>query len=172
MLLPATTDAGATGDCTTKSGNAVPLLMVMARVPMLLASLYSVTWLLASATVVNTGTGPALGSMLKVFLSTDNLYDANDVLLTQGNIPELLANQSATLSNLAFVVPTTATLGTAYVLFVADANAQITETNENNNIINQTITLISNTPDLIIQNPTAPRKARLRGARSANRQPN
>lgn len=113
----------------------------------------------ASATVVNTGTGPALGSMLKVFLSTDNLYDANDVLLTQGNIPELLANQSATLSNLAFVVPANATLGTAYILFVADANAQITETNENNNIINQTITLISNTPDLIIQNPTAPTTA-------------
>lgn len=113
----------------------------------------------ASATVINTGTGPALGSMLKVYLSTDNLYDANDVLLTQGNIPELLVNQSATLSNLAFVVPTTATLGTAYVLFVADANAQITETNETNNITNQSITLISNTPDLIIQNPTAPTTA-------------
>lgn len=113
----------------------------------------------ASATVINTSVGPALSSVLKLYLSADNLYDAADVLLTQANIPELLANQSATINNLVFSVPNNAIIGNAFVLFVADADAQITETNETNNNNTQSITLISNNPDLIIQNPTAPNSA-------------
>lgn len=111
----------------------------------------------ANVTVLNGGAGPAVASVLGVYWSANATYEpANDVALTQANVSDLLSNQSATLSGVSISLPTTLPIGSAFLLFISDQTALLTETNEANNMLAQAITIISNTPDLIVQNPTAP----------------
>jgi len=108
----------------------------------------------ASCTVKNQGTAASGTSNLKYYLSTDNTYAAGDVLLATDAVAALAAGASAAVSELV-TIPAGTTPGTYYVLFYADADAQVTETNEINNVgsIQLTVTSSAGSPDLVVLSP-------------------
>ena len=110
----------------------------------------------ASCTVLNQGAASAGASNLKYYLSTDNTYSAGDVLLATDAIASLAASGSVVASELV-TIPASTAPGTYYILFYADADAQVTEVNENNNVGSYQITVTSSLglPDLTVQTPAA-----------------
>lgn len=108
----------------------------------------------ASCSVKNQGTLASGASNLKYYLSTDNTYSAGDLLLGTDAVAALGAGVSSAFSKLV-TVPAGTTPGTYYVLFFADADAQVTETNETNNVGSVQISVLSSagSPDLVVQSP-------------------
>lgn len=108
----------------------------------------------ASCSVKNQGTTSSAASSLKYYLSADNTYSASDVLLGTDAVTTLIAGASYAASKLV-TIPAGTTPGTYYILFVADADAQVTESNETNNVAAAQITVTSATgsPDLVVQSP-------------------
>jgi hypothetical protein len=86
----------------------------------------------ASCTVLNNGPGTAAASNLKYYLSTDNVYNTGDVYLATDAVPSLASGASSAASEV-FTIPATTGAGNYYILFVADADAQVAESNEVNN---------------------------------------
>jgi len=109
-----------------------------------------------SCNVNNQGTATAGVSNLKYYLSSDNTYSAGDLLLATDAIASLNAGGSAPAAEVV-TIPAGTAAGTWYILFFADADAQVTESNENNNVssVQITVTSASGTPDLIITSPAA-----------------
>jgi hypothetical protein len=109
----------------------------------------------ATCTVKNQGTLASGTSNLNYYLSTDNTYSAADILLATDAVAPLDANASAVF-NKVVTIPAGTTPGTYYILFYADADAQVTETNEANNVSSTPITVTSSagSPDLVVQSPT------------------
>jgi hypothetical protein len=136
--------APATPDLITQSPSATPV------------SILAGATTTASCSVYNQGGAAAVASSLKYYLSTDNAYSAGDVLLATDAVAALNASASAAVSEV-LTIPSATAAGTYYILFFADANAQVTESNENNNVGNYQITVTSSTgsPDLIVQYPAA-----------------
>ncbi|MBK7171764.1 MAG: T9SS type A sorting domain-containing protein [Bacteroidales bacterium] len=110
----------------------------------------------ASCTVYNQGGASAVASSLKYYLSTDNTYSAGDVLLATDAVTALNASASAAVSEVV-TIPSSTTPGTYFILFFADANAQVTETNESNNVSSFQVVITSSagSPDLLVQTPAA-----------------
>ncbi len=110
----------------------------------------------ASCSVKNQGTLASGASNLKYYLSTDNTYSAGDILLATDAVAALNAGASSPFSK-AVTIPAGTTPGTYYLLFFADADAQVTETNETNNVssVQFIVTSSSGSPDLVVQNPAA-----------------
>jgi hypothetical protein len=108
----------------------------------------------ASCNVVNQGTAAAGASNLKYYLSSNNTYDAGDVLLATDAVAALNASASAAVSE-TVTIPAGTSPGTYYILFVADADAQVAETSETNNTgsAQLTITSAAGSPDLVVQIP-------------------
>jgi hypothetical protein len=110
----------------------------------------------AACTVLNQGAAAAGASTLKYYLSTDNSYSAGDVLLSTVAIAALNSNASA-VSSQVVTIPAGTAPGTYYVLFVADANAQVAEVNENNNTGSAVLAVTSaaGSPDLVVEGATS-----------------
>ena len=110
----------------------------------------------ASCTVLNQGAAAAGASNLKYFLSSDNTYGTGDLLLATDAVPALNASASAPMSHIV-TIPAGTAPGTWYILFVADADGQVAEVNENNNTgsAQLTVTSAAGSPDLVVQNPAA-----------------
>lgn len=108
----------------------------------------------ASCTIYNQGGAAAGASSLKYYLSTDNAYSAGDILLATDAVAALNALASAAVSELV-TIPSGTAAGTYYILFYADADAQVAESNENNNVgnVQLTVTSASGSPDLIVESP-------------------
>jgi GEVED domain/CARDB/Domain of unknown function DUF11/HYR domain len=92
----------------------------------------------------NIGTGAATGNFnIKAYISTDNVLSANDI--QDGIIPT--ANYAAGLVQSqvpgASTIPATLAAGNYYLILKIDADNQIAESNENNNV------LVSSTPFLV-----------------------
>jgi hypothetical protein len=86
----------------------------------------------ATCTVKNIGTGPAGTSNLKYYLSADNFYGTGDVYLATDAVTALASNATTAFSK-ALTIPAATAAGNYYILFVADADAQLAESNETNN---------------------------------------
>jgi uncharacterized repeat protein (TIGR01451 family) len=101
--------------------------------------------------VKNIGTAAASASTVKAYLSTDNTFSpSTDILLTQNSFTALAVN--AQLSK-TFSVPIPAGIaGTRFVLFRADADDAIVESNETDNILAKQVFFSAGTPkpDLIV----------------------
>lgn len=110
----------------------------------------------ASCSVSNQGGAPAAASVLKYYLSTDNAYGAGDVLLATDAVASLNAGATAAVSEV-LTIPSGTTAGSYYILFVADADAQVTESNETNNTgsVLIIVTSASGSPDLVVEAATA-----------------
>jgi subtilase family serine protease len=93
-----------------------------------------------SATVLNQGAGAAASSAVGYYLSTNQTLDASDVPLGSSAGSTLASNVSAN-RQLTATVPANTTPGAYYVLFVADPQNAVTETNENNNLAALAVTV-------------------------------
>ena len=87
----------------------------------------------ASCSVKNQGTASAAASVLKYYLSANNTYEATDALLASGNVAILAAGASAAASSLV-TIPAATAAGAWYIVFFADADLAVTESNETNNV--------------------------------------
>ena len=95
----------------------------------------------------NIGTGNAVGNFTyKAYLSSDNVLSANDVQAGIMTASDFTANYTATQVTGVLTVPTTLAAGQYYVIVKIDADNQITESNENNNVIVSTSTITVTIP--------------------------
>ena len=109
----------------------------------------------ASCKVLNRDEGKAGASVLKYYLSQDNTFNANDILLGSDIIVPLASHGSMDLRK-ELTIPSGTQAGSWYILFFADADYQVAESNEANNVANSRITVIAaQLPDLIIKNTSA-----------------
>ena len=84
--------------------------------------------------VFNQGAGSTgNSSVIKYYMSTDPNLSSNDIYLDDDNVSELGPGESDGEGAIV-TIPSNTTQGTYYILFFADANYQIDESNENNNI--------------------------------------
>ncbi len=79
-------------------------------------------------------------STVRLYLSSDALFDAGDVLIATRAVPALAAGSTHTAVTQA-VVPLSVAPGNYYLIGVADADAVLTEVNEINNTRARAITL-------------------------------
>ena len=94
----------------------------------------------ASVTVANRGVVGSSESRLKYYLSSDAVFDADDTYLNYDNVGALaVGGVSFETANL----PLGADVGDAYVLLVVDANDDVAERYESNNVI--ALPLVGNT---------------------------
>jgi hypothetical protein len=109
----------------------------------------------ASCSVKNQGTASAAASVLKYYLSANNTYEATDALLASSNVAILAAGASAAASSLV-TIPAATAAGTWYILFFADANLAVAESNETNNVgfVAITVTTTSQGCNSTTQYPT------------------
>jgi subtilase family serine protease len=106
-------------------------------------------------TTRNTGAGAAPASTTRIYLSTDWLLDAGDVLLASRAVPALGPNSSNT-GSITATIPAATPGGAYYLIVVADGENVVAETQEGNNSLNRNL-LIG--PDLGMQSLTAPNDA-------------
>jgi hypothetical protein len=83
-------------------------------------------------TILNNGTRGAVSSTAACYLSTDQTLDQNDVLLTTIDVPSLSTNESIDRS--ANITVDVETGGTYYLLFEADTDHKVHESNETDNV--------------------------------------
>lgn len=122
---------------TSASGSPDLIVQSPAATPVIIAA-GSTT--LASCTVYNQGTAQAVASNLKYYLSTDNAYSTNDTYLATSTITSLEPGGSAPASA-TVTIPSSTGAGTYYIVFYADADALVTESDETNNTAGATITV-------------------------------
>ena len=80
----------------------------------------------------NDGSGTAGSSTLKYYLSDDTKFDANDTLLGSDAVGSLSARRSSYFSETLKLGDNVS--GQKYILFVADADGKVAESNETNNV--------------------------------------
>ncbi|MCX6256629.1 MAG: T9SS type A sorting domain-containing protein [Bacteroidia bacterium] len=96
----------------------------------------------ASCDVHNSGNATSVASTLKFYLSQNTTYEASDTYLNEIAVDVINPALFQTLSQ-SITIPTAIANGTWYVLFQADANNVMVESNENNNIGYKPINVIS-----------------------------
>ncbi|MEI7662731.1 MAG: CARDB domain-containing protein [Bacteroidota bacterium] len=107
----------------------------------------------ATCVVKNQGASAAGTSTLKYYLSDNDSYSSNDLLLTSNPTPAIM-NGAMTSTIKTITIPSNTSPGTWYLLFYADGDKQVAETDENNNVGYKQITVLEGLlPDLIVQNP-------------------
>jgi subtilase family serine protease len=111
--------------------------------------------LIVSDTVKNQGSGAAGASTTSFYLSTNFALDGNDVLLGSRSVPAL-ATSATSAASTALVIPAETVTGTYYVLVRADANDDVIESAETNNISWGTTRV---GPDLTVSGLTSPTSA-------------
>ncbi|RAK66795.1 CARDB domain-containing protein [Hymenobacter edaphi] len=107
----------------------------------------------ASAYLYNLGNTNAGAHRVGYYLSSNTTLDASDVLLQSGSVNSLTAGQYYSLYP-TLTIPASTTTGSYYVLFVADDQGQVTETNETNNVASVALTVTQPNVDLQIQQAT------------------
>src|SRR6185436_7080169 len=86
----------------------------------------------ASDTTVNQGGGAAGASTTRYYLSSNSLFDANDVLLGSRDVPALAAGVSHAGSTM-LTLPASTPGGSYYLIAQADSVKVVAETSEINN---------------------------------------
>jgi PKD repeat protein len=99
----------------------------------------------ASCGVHNEGNGEAGSSHLRYYLSSDTIYDGDDLELGSDSVGPLAPGQTES-QNETLIIPSNTTTGTWYILFYADANHQTEESDENNNLDFNQLTIYSTDP--------------------------
>ncbi|WP_400193489.1 CARDB domain-containing protein [Hymenobacter sp. B81] len=104
----------------------------------------------ADYTYVNQGTTQASSSGVGFFLSTNQTLDASDVAMNQYPGPSLPAGQPQ-VRWASFTVPGGTAPGNYFVLFMADPQQLVAETNEQNNVVATPLTVLAPSVDLLVQ---------------------
>lgn len=105
-------------------------------------------------TVDNKGTGVAAKSYASVYLSKDQNWSNDDLLVGGEATSELSAGGRDTGEDATFTLGSNIAAGTYYVLVVADSGRIVTEASESNNVWSVKVTVSGSTPrpDLVIEN--------------------
>jgi hypothetical protein len=107
----------------------------------------------ASCIVKNQGTGTASSSTLKYFLSNNTTISGDDVYLGYDPVCQLTPGGTSSESE-QLTIPIGTEEGLWYVLFYADANNEVSESNENNNVSSFRISVLDmGLKTLIYPNP-------------------
>ena len=104
---------------------------------------------IVNSKVTNNGTVTAGSSVLNYYLSNNTTYSNDDIYLGQHSVPSLLGVGNTTFDQIC-IIPANTTIGSYYIITLADATNIITESNENDNIDFKYIevTPIPTTPNL------------------------
>jgi GH25 family lysozyme M1 (1,4-beta-N-acetylmuramidase)/subtilase family serine protease len=81
---------------------------------------------------------------LDYYLSTDCNLSSNDILLG-GDVSGLGSDDPSESESATLTIPSNTAAGTYYIIFAADNDQELTEANENNNVVCIPITIIGNT---------------------------
>lgn len=117
----------------------------------------TISWQLA-----NLGDATAFGPFSqRLVLSTDETFSVDDILLADVAVTQevtIPAGQSASYqANVMLPLESSVPAGQYFVLLLADSDAQVTESNESNNLASATIELtVPPLPDLVATNLVAP----------------
>ncbi|MEH2092962.1 CARDB domain-containing protein [Nostoc sp.] len=105
--------------------------------------------------VKNQGIGGAVATTTKFYLSRDNAFSNDDTLLGSDTVNAVAAGATSS-ETASLIINNAIAAGNYYLLYQADANGNIGESNETNNIVSRAIAINGPKPDLIIQNVSAP----------------
>ncbi|MEH2443592.1 CARDB domain-containing protein [Nostoc sp.] len=105
--------------------------------------------------VKNQGIGGAVATTTKFYLSRDNAFSNDDTLLGSDTVNAIAAGATSS-ETASLIINNAIAAGNYYLLYKADANGNIGESNETNNIVSRAIAINGPKPDLIIQNVSAP----------------
>ena len=99
-----------------------------------------------SCDVINQGdASSATSTIIRYDLSADAVYNSGDTLLGTGSVDGLPASGTNS-KTAALTIPSGTSPGTWYLLFRADADGEVTESDEENNLSYHEITVISDPP--------------------------
>ena len=118
--------------------------------------------LTASCTIVNQGGSIADASTIKYYLSSDSQYDTGDTYLGSGSIDSISSGWNVS-PNRSLTIPSGTALGRWYIVFKADANNTVNESNEFNNTASIQISVISDTLSWVTSRDEAVSAARAQG---------
>jgi hypothetical protein len=107
-----------------------------------------------SCNVLNVGNTLAPESMLRYFLSENNTYGSGDIELG-ADIVESLDTGEVSFQQDTLLIPDGTEIGQWFILFQADADFNIMEFDESNNLVYFAINVLENPPDLVVQNAQA-----------------
>ncbi|MBD2252805.1 CARDB domain-containing protein [Nostoc parmelioides] len=105
--------------------------------------------------VRNQGAGNAVASTTRFYLSRDTTFSTDDVLLGSDTVNSIAAG-AVSSETASIVIANSIAGGNYHLLFRADADSTVAESNETNNVASRAITVNGPRPDLIIQNISAP----------------
>ena len=91
--------------------------------------------------VDNIGTGNAGASNVKVYLSEDNTFDAGDIEVGEKGMNSLQAGKDRMVI-VKYELPGDTDLGPAFLIAVVDADEEVSESDEGNNISVREITVV------------------------------
>ncbi len=110
-----------------------------------------------NATVFNAGDTAASSSKIGYYLSADTSFSASDVYLSNSAGSTLNAATGA-LKNATLTIPANTLPGSYYILYFADYQSLVTESNENNNVAHTALAVTAVPPaaaaDLLITAPS------------------
>lgn len=115
--------------------------------------------ILLTHTTKNIGAATANGFIVKYYLSPSTSYNPTTAVLLSTNSYGSLSAGNSQNSSVYLTIPSGQTAGTKYILVYVDANTQISESNENNNIGMATLTVNNPTTsaaDLVITSFSCP----------------
>ena len=110
--------------------------------------------LVVSDSTTNQGGGLVGPTTTKVYLSTNNVFDASDVLLGSRALAALDAGAVSSGST-TVTIPPSIVVGTYYLIAIADADGVVAETQEGNNTASRLVQVGS---DLLVSAMTVPAK--------------
>ena len=105
--------------------------------------------------VKNQGVGSAVASTTKFYLSKDTAFSTDDVFLGSDGVNAIAAGAYSTETS-SIVIGNSIAADNYYLLYKADSDGIVGESNETNNVVSKAITINGPKPDLIIQNVSAP----------------
>ncbi|MCI5058764.1 MAG: hypothetical protein MRY83_21810, partial [Flavobacteriales bacterium] len=104
--------------------------------------------------VKNQGNKSGGSSTVKYYFSNNSILDASDTYIESDNVSGLAAGDISPSETINFTLPSNTTAGTKYIIFEADANNDVSEKNESNNIGKKSFQVTIPKPDLRVISPT------------------
>ena len=114
-----------------------------------------------NVTLKNIGVGTLDSSYLDYWLSDDPVFDADSDLSLGSNWTRSLEMDKITDRSFTFTYDAAWGIGTKYIFFIADGEDRLDEIDETNNIAFAPISLLTASPDLMIQDYFAPARGSL-----------
>jgi hypothetical protein len=104
------------------------------------------------ANVENSGADLSSEVELTYYLSADHLLDANDIALGSNTIATALGCKEHVSLRKLLTIPANTAVGPYQILAMIDPNASLAEINKDNNFIYSSSLVVSDQPDLVVEN--------------------